>query len=65
MEETRSYKFVDSNNPAKRQRQSGGTGRRQGPGNYGEVSQRANDLKKGLGACWRCQYLKKTAGALD
>lgn len=63
MAEKRTYKFIDSNNPAKRPRQgqSGGTGRRQGQGNYGEVSKRANDLRKGSGACWRCRYLKKPA----
>ncbi|KAH8591912.1 hypothetical protein B0O99DRAFT_263742 [Bisporella sp. PMI_857] len=60
MAEKRNYEFVDSDNPAKRQRQSRGTGRRQGLGKYGEVSRRANDLKKGLGACWRCRYLRKT-----
>ncbi|KAF8860541.1 hypothetical protein BDZ45DRAFT_741201 [Acephala macrosclerotiorum] len=59
MAEKRMYEFVDLSNPAKRPRQSGGTGRRQGPGNYSDVSKRANDLKKGSGACWRCRYLKK------
>jgi hypothetical protein len=61
MAEKRGYEFVNSSNLAKRPRQSGGTGRRQGPGNYDEVSKRARDLKKGPGACWRCRYLKKPA----
>ncbi|KAE9365188.1 hypothetical protein N431DRAFT_96724 [Stipitochalara longipes BDJ] len=59
MTEKRTFEFVDTNNTAKRLRQGYAKGRRQGPGNYGEVSKRANDLRKGLGACWRCRYLKK------
>jgi hypothetical protein len=65
----RSYEFViEWTNSAKRPRQDVGSGRqparRGGRGNYSEVSSRANALKNGLGACWRCRYLKKPASSL-
>ena len=46
---------------AKRPRQDSGPqpARRRGRGNYTDVSTRANTLKNGPGACWRCRYLKK------
>lgn len=64
MAEKRSYDFIDesidSSNLAKRPQKGG---RRQGRGAYSQVSERANALKKGLGACWRCRYLKRSVSA--
>jgi hypothetical protein len=65
----RSYEFViEGPNSAKRVRQDVSSARqparRRGRGNYSEVSSRANTLKNGLGACWRCRYLKKTASSI-